>query len=102
MGSTPAGPFFVYIVRCGDGSLYVGHTMNVQERVKAHNDGRGASWTARRRPVELVHEETHNAEQKAVAPERQLKRWTHNKKLALINGDLTALKSLAKRRIPGH
>jgi predicted GIY-YIG superfamily endonuclease len=49
-----------------------------------------------------VYEETHNAEQQVVARERQLKRWTHNKKLALINGDLTARKPLAKRRIPGH
>jgi len=60
--------------------------VDVQERVKAHNDGRGASWTACRRPVELLYQETYDAEHKAVARERQLKRWTHGKKLALING----------------
>ncbi len=99
MASQLVGPFFVYIIRCSDGSLYVGHTLDVQERVKAHNDGRGASWTASRRPVELVYQETHHTEQKAVARERQLKGWTHSKKFALINGDFARLKALAKRRI---
>ena len=100
MASTVAGPFYVYIVRCADGSLYVGHTSDVQERVNAHNDGRGAKWTACHRPVELVYEETHDTEQEAIARERQLKRWAYNKKLSLINGDFTKLKALAKRRIP--
>jgi predicted GIY-YIG superfamily endonuclease len=102
VASSSAGPFLVYILRCSDDSFYVGHTSDVQERVKAHNDGRGASWTARRGPVHLVYQEPHRDEQAAVARERQLKRWTHQKKLALINGDLTTLKSLAKRRIPRH
>jgi putative endonuclease len=93
-----SGPFFVYIVRCSDDSLYVGHTRDVDARVQLHNDGRGAHWTANRRPVRLVYQEPQPSRQKAVARERQLKRWTHAKKLALINGDRTALKSLARRR----
>jgi putative endonuclease len=97
--SLVAGPFAVYIVRCSDGSLYVGHSANVEDRVKAHNDGRGAAWTACRRPVELVYQETFKTEQEAVARERQLKRWTHGKKLALINGDAGTLTDLATRRI---
>jgi len=96
--SSPKG-FFVYILKCSDGSLYVGHTSDVGERVKAHNDGRGAQWTACRRPITLVHLEKHVSEAGAVARERQLKRWSHAKKLALIDGDLGLLKSLAKRRI---
>jgi putative endonuclease len=66
--------------------------------VKAHSDGRGASWTTRRRPVELVYQERFATEQKAIARERQLKRWTHAKKLALVNGDEATLRYLAKRR----
>jgi putative endonuclease len=73
--------------------------MNVEERVKVHNDGRGASWTACRRPVRLVYVEAQPSEQKAIARERQIKRWTHGKKLALIVGGVAKLKSLAKRRI---
>jgi len=91
--------FFVYIHRCSDDSLYVGHPSNVEERVKIHNDGRGALWTACRRPIHLVYQERHPSEAKAIGRERQLKRWSHGKKLALINGDVNALKSLAMRKM---
>jgi predicted GIY-YIG superfamily endonuclease len=97
--SASADSFFVYILRCADDSLYVGHTLNVEDRLNVHNDGRGALWTACRRPVVLAYQEQLPSELKAVARERQIKRWTHAKKLALINGDRTALKSLAKRRV---
>jgi predicted GIY-YIG superfamily endonuclease len=97
--SASADSFFVYILRCADGSLYIGHTSNVEDRVASHNDGRGALWTACRRPVNLVYQEQHPSEVKAITRERQLKRWTHVKKTALVNGDRAKLKSLAKRRI---
>jgi predicted GIY-YIG superfamily endonuclease len=97
--SAPADSFFVYIVRCADESLYVGHTSNLEERVKLHNKGRGALWTACRRPVHLVYQERHPTGEQAIARERQLKRWTHAKKFALTNGNLAKLKSLAKRRM---
>ena len=97
--SAIADSCFVYILECADGSFYVGHTCNVGERVKVHNDGRGALWTLCRRPVTLVYTESLPSEEKAIARERQLKRWTHAKKLAMINGDRAKLKSLAKRRI---
>jgi putative endonuclease len=97
--SASADSFFVYVLRCTDGSLYVGHTSNVPERIKAHNDGRGALWTAGRRPVVLAYQEQHRSEEKAIARERQVKRWTQAKKLALISGGLVRLKSLAKRRV---
>jgi putative endonuclease len=99
MPSSGVDAFFVYILRCSDRSLYVGYTRNVDERVKAHNDGRAAAWTARRRPVELVYCESHAEDRAAIARERQIKRWTHEKKLALIRGDWAMLKELAKRRV---
>jgi predicted GIY-YIG superfamily endonuclease len=105
----PAGPssppppqptaFFVYILRCADGSFYVGRTSNIPERLRTHNDGRGALWTATRTPVALVYQEPCRSEQAAAARERQIKRWTHAKKLALLEGDRTKLKSLVKRRV---
>src|SRR5665213_899890 len=97
--SASADSSFVYILRCTDDSLYVGHTANIDDRVKVHNDGRGALWTACRRPVVLVYWEAYSSEQQAIVRERQLKRWTHVKKFALINGDRAKRKSLAKRRI---
>lgn len=100
MASAPAdSSFFVYILRCADGSLYVGHTTDLQDRVKVHNDGRGATWTACRRPVELAYHEPAANETGAIRRELQIKGWTHAKKLALIRGDRAALKSLARRRV---
>ena len=97
--AAPGDLFFVYILRCADSSLYVGHTSDVAARVQVHNDGRGALWTSCRRPVVLVHQESYKSEARAIARELQIKRWSHDKKLALINGDLARLKSLAKRHI---
>ena len=90
--------FFVYILRCADDSLYVGHTTNIEDRLRVHNEGRGALWTACRRPVVLIYHESHPSESHAIARERQLKRWTHAKKLALIAGDRARLRALSKRR----
>jgi len=90
--SAPADSFFVYILQCSDGALYVGHTRDVAQRIKLHNDGRGALWTASRRPVKLIYHEL-------ASFQGQIKRWSHDKKLALISGDLRKLKSLAKRRV---
>jgi len=74
-------------------------TSDVTRRVRTHNEGQGALWTECRRPVELVYQERHPTEPNAISRERQIKRWTHAKKLALINGDRAKLKSLAKPRI---
>jgi predicted GIY-YIG superfamily endonuclease len=98
MATEPQPRFFVYILRCSDGSFYVGHTVDLETRVNAHNEGRGALWTACRRPVTLVYQEPHASEASAIARERQIKRWAHAKKSALIDGDRVKLKSLAKRR----
>ena len=81
-------PYFVYILRCSDGSLYIGKTNDVDARVSRHNDGRGSSFTASRRPVHVVFTETYDSRDEALARERQLKRWTRAKKEALIAGDL--------------
>jgi GIY-YIG catalytic domain len=51
--------WFVYLVRCADGTLYVGRTTNLASREKAHSDGTGAAYTAARRPVQVVYAEEH-------------------------------------------
>jgi len=78
---------FVYILRCADGALYVGETGNIDERLATHNDGRGSSYTAHRRPVTLAYVEAYATRDAALARERQLKGWTREKKEALIVGD---------------
>jgi predicted GIY-YIG superfamily endonuclease len=89
----------VYILRCVDGSLEVGHTDNLASRLAAHNDGSASDWTARRRPVELVYSETCSTLAEAVSRERQLKRWSGKKKEALATGDVSLLHMLSRRRL---
>jgi predicted GIY-YIG superfamily endonuclease len=89
---------YVYILRCADGSFYVGSAQNLAARLKAHNDGRGATYTFKRRPVHLVYSEVFRTETEAVTRERQLKRWSQGKKEALIAGDLERLRYRSKRR----
>ena len=48
---------YTYIVRCKDGSLYTGWTNDIEKRIKAHNEGKGAKYTKSRRPVKLVYYE---------------------------------------------
>ena len=88
---------FTYILRCADDSLYVGHTEDLASREQTHNDGKGAKYTAARRPVRMVYAEQHCLVVNAIARERQLKRWTHEKKEALIRDERVALRSLGRR-----
>ena len=87
--------YFTYILKCSDGSYYVGHTEDLDMRVKAHNEGRAAAYTRARRPVVLAYSETHSSLSAAVSRERQIKRWSAAKKEALIRGDTAELWRLA-------
>lgn len=85
---------YFYILRCADGSLYIGETAALDERIQHHNSGRGPVFTRARRPVVLVYSETHDSRVAVRKRERQVKRWTRGKKEALIEGDRLALKRL--------
>ncbi len=89
--------YYVYILRCSDSSFYVGSTHDLQARLKAHNDGRGAGYTFKHRPVCLVYSETFQSETDALKRERQVKHWSRGKNAALIQGDLQGLKHLSRR-----
>ena len=71
---------------------------DLDDRLQAHNDGRGAAFTFKHRPFRLVYSEAFNSQLEALTRERQLKRWSRAKKMALISGDLAKLKYLSKRR----
>jgi putative endonuclease len=90
--------FFVHILRYSSGSFYVGHSEKVEDRVAAHNDGRGAVWTTCRTPVVLAFEDRFATEEDAVRRERQIEKWTRAKKEALIEGNLAPLKALSKSK----
>ncbi|MCC7358583.1 MAG: GIY-YIG nuclease family protein [Anaerolineales bacterium] len=74
---------FVYIVRCADGTLYTGWAVDVARRVKLHNAGRGARYTAAHRPVELVYSEEVASRAAALKRELVIKSYPRAKKLAL-------------------
>ncbi len=75
---------FVYIVRCADGTLYTGYARDPRAREKAHNSGRGAKYTAGRRPVSLVYSEAFRSLGKALRREHQLKCLSRERKEALV------------------
>jgi putative endonuclease len=79
--------FWVYILRCCDGSFYTGHTDDLDKRLWEHQEGFAADWTRRRRPVELVWCDSAPTRYEALAFERRVKNWSRAKKEALIAGD---------------
>jgi putative endonuclease len=76
---------FVYIVECADGTLYTGYTTNVEERVLAHNSGKGARYTRGRLPVTLVFSESHRDKGAALGRERQIKKMSRGLKISLVS-----------------
>jgi len=88
---------YIYILRCGDGSYYVGSTRNLEHRVWQHSVGKGAKYTSKRLPVELVfaHEFANIAE--AYAMEKRVQGWSRAKREALIEGRFNDLRRLSKK-----
>ena len=78
--------FYTYVLRCADGTLYTGWTTDLPRRVRAHNDGRGAKYTAGRRPVQIAYAEAHESRSAAQRRESEIKRLPRMQKLALIAG----------------
>jgi len=74
----------VYILRCGDGTLYTGCTNDLTRRVKAHQEGKGAKYTRSRLPVELVYSEPAADRSQALRREAAIKRLTRREKLGLM------------------
>jgi predicted GIY-YIG superfamily endonuclease len=88
---------YVYLLRCADDSLYVGETSNLQTRERDHKNGRGGSYTAQRRPVHIVFAEQYSSREEALRRERQIKRWSSEKKELLVRGDVAALSGTSRR-----
>lgn len=92
----------LYILRCADGSYYVGTTRSALEtRIAKHQAGAFDGYTAIRRPVTLVFHQHFERIDHAAAAERQIKGWRREKKEALIRGDVAALPALSKRAARG-
>ena len=90
---------FVYMLRCRDGSYYVGTATgnDLTRRIAEHQSGVLGGYTSLRRPVELVWSEYFDRITDAISAERQIKGWGRGKKEALIVGRWDELRQLSKR-----
>lgn len=77
--------YIVYILECGDGSLYTGMTNNLQQRIKSHQEGKGAKYTRGRLPVRLRYAEKGGDRSWALKREREIKGLPRQKKWQLIH-----------------
>jgi predicted GIY-YIG superfamily endonuclease len=90
---------FTYILRCSDGSYYVGSSRNLEHRLWQHDNGvEGAEYTRRRRPVTLVWAAEFEHIGEAFAFEKRIQGWSRAKREALIRGEYDSLPWLARRR----
>ena len=77
--------YYVYILRCKDGSYYTGHAKDVEKRFEMHKKGRGAKYTRIHEPEEIVYIEQFESRGDAIRRERKIKTLSHNKKQQLID-----------------
>jgi putative endonuclease len=87
----------VYILLCDDGSFYTGSTKYLDFRLNQHFSGEGANHTKKHKPVKLVYTECFDRIDHAFYREKQIQRWSHDKKEALINQDFDLLRKKAKK-----
>ncbi len=90
--------WFVYILLCDEKTYYVGLTSNLSERLRSHKS-RYNFGTKEFSHIELVYSEKQPDRKSAENRESQIKRWTHAKKKALVDGNIELLKQLSKPRV---
>jgi len=90
----------MYILKCSDGTFYVGSTRNLDQRLWLHDMGEGAEYTKRRRPLKLVYCEEYPRVDEAFAREKQVQGWSRAKRQALIDGRFDELQGLSKKGFP--
>ena len=90
--------FFVYILKCSDNTFYTGMTSDLEKRINEHNNQTHEGYTSKRLPVELVYSQKFFDFDEAMRAEKRIKKWSHLKKQALIDGDFEKIKELSKKR----
>jgi len=84
MGAAGAGGWFVYVLRCADGTFYTGITKDLSRRCRQHNDGKAARYTRSRRPTRLVYQEPQPDQAAALRREAAIKALSRREKATLI------------------
>ncbi len=92
----PAPKAYVYILRCGDGTFYIGTARDVAQRLATHQAGKGAKYTRSRGPLKVVWQEGPMTVSRALRREHQLKQLTRTQKTAFIAGKIEV--KLARRK----
>ncbi|MHB9287725.1 GIY-YIG nuclease family protein [Halobacteriales archaeon Cl-PHB] len=82
----PDAGHHVYVLRCGDDSLYTGYTTDVERRLAEHRDGDGAKYTRGRTPIDLVHVESFESRSAAQSREYDIKQLSRREKERLVGG----------------
>ncbi len=76
--------FYVYILKCHDGSFYTGYTKDLQQRTRQHENGKGAKYTKAHRPQQVAYVELFGTRSAAMKREREIKKLSHQQKINLI------------------
>ena len=79
---------FFYLARCSDGSLYAGTAINLKERKRTHNEGRGGKYTRTRLPITIVYSESLGTMSEARKREAAVKSWTKEQKETLVRNGM--------------
>lgn len=87
----PAPKAYVYILRCGDGTFYIGTARDIAARLALHHAGKGAKYTRSRGPLEVVFQEGPMTVSRALRREHQLKQLTRKQKEAFVSGNLVVI-----------
>ena len=89
--------YFVYLLKCKDGSLYTGITTDVLRRFKEHKDGKGGHYTLSHKPKKILYSEKSKDRSSALKREAEIKRWPKEKKMTLVRTRIYSLIRTNKR-----
>ncbi len=93
---------YVYILKCSNDQYYTGSTININERVANHFEGKGANFTKKYPPIKLVYIKGYQNIEEAFRREKQIQGWSRKKKEALINNNENELSNLSKCQNISH
>jgi len=88
--------FYMYILKCRDGSYYIGHTDDIEKRIAEHKSKKFSCYTKKRLPITVVFVQEFVTRYEALVAERQIKKWSRAKKEALVKQDWKLISLLAK------
>ena len=92
--------FWVYMLRCSDGSYYTGHTDNLENRIAQHTASAiPGCYAFSRQPLVVVFSQEFPTREEALASEQQIKGWSREKKEAMIDGDWAEISRLARSSV---